>query len=265
MPTTSLAPSSPNFTASIGNVGLDPFRATTYDLSFEWYFAKDSLLSAAFFYKDIDTYIQIIRQDLPYSDLTALNPTAFAPGFCQIANGCSPSTVFQLTSAVNTTGGPLSGFELSYQQPFTFLPAPFNGLGVLLNYTKVTSEIDYCNNALCTLTVTDDLINLSPTAYNATLYYEDEKLSARVSAAWRDEYLQNVPGRNGNLVEGKTETFNVDASLSYKLTDSVQVTFEGLNLTDEFNRQWVGDDTRSSTSVYHHTGRQVYFGVRYTF
>ena len=263
VPTTSLAASGPNFTASIGNVKLDPFRATTYDLSFEWYFAKDSLLSAAFFYKDIDTYIQIIRQDLPYSDLTALNPSAFAPGFC--TGTCSASTTFALTSAVNTKGGPLSGFELSYQQPFTFLPAPFDKFGVLLNFTKVKSEIDYCNNSTCTLTVTDDLVNLSPTAYNATLYYEDDKLSARVSAAWRDDYLQNVPGRNGNSLEGKTETFNVDASASYKLTKSLTLTFEGLNLTDEFNRQWVGDDTRSSTSVYHHTGRQLYFGARYTF
>ncbi|MCR5880917.1 TonB-dependent receptor [Phenylobacterium sp. J367] len=38
VPTTSLNATGPNFTASIGNVELEPFRADTYDLSIEWYF-----------------------------------------------------------------------------------------------------------------------------------------------------------------------------------------------------------------------------------
>lgn len=264
VPTTSLAATGPNFTASIGNVKLEPFRATTYDLSVEWYFAPESLLSFAYFYKDIDTYIQILRQDLPYATLTGLNPSAFAPGFC--SGACSPSTVFQLTAAVNTEGGPLQGFEISYQQPFRFLPGPLSNLGVQLNYTHVESEIDYCGNALCTVFQTEDLINLSPQSWNATLYYEDDAFSARVSAASRDGYIQNVPGRNGNSIEGKTETLNIDASASYKISDQVELTFEALNLTDEENHQFVGDGLdRESTSVYHHTGRQYFFGARYRF
>ena len=264
VPTTSLAATGPNFTATIGNVKLEPFRATTYDLSVEWYFAEESLLSFAYFYKDIDTYIQILRQDLAYSALTALNPSAFAPGFC--TGACSPSTVFQLTAAVNTEGGPLSGFEVSYQQPFRFLPGLLSNTGVQLNYTHVESEIDYCANALCTAFQTADLINLSPASWNATLYYEDDAFSARVSAASRDGYIQNVPGRNGNQIEGKMETLNIDASASYQLTEQIQLTFEALNLTDEENHQFVGDGLdRQSTSVYHHTGRQYFVGARYRF
>ena len=263
VPTTSLSTTGPNFTASIGNVNLEPFRATTYDLGVEWYFGDGALLSFAYFYKDIDTYIQIIRQDLEYQQLTALNPSAFAPGFC--SGVCSSTTIFQLTSAVNTEGGPLKGFEISYQQPFTFLPGPLSNLGVQLNYTNVESEIDYCNDATCATFVTNDLINLSPTSYNGTLYYEDDRFSARVSAAFREEYLQNVPGRNNNLTEGKMNTMNIDASATFKLTDEVTLTFEGLNLTDEENHQWVGGGDRQSTSVYHHTGRQFYFGARYKF
>ncbi len=264
VPTTSLNASGPNFTATIGNVNLDPFRATTYDLSFEWYFAPESLLSVAFFYKDIDTFIQVLRQDLQYQQLTLLNPEAFAPGFC--TGVCSPTTVFALTSAVNTEGGPLSGFEISYQQPFSFLPAPFDNFGVQLNYTRVTSEIDYCNDALCSTFTTAELANLSPESYNATLYYEDDRLRARVSAAYRDDYLQNVPGRNANPFEGKFSTLNIDMSASYRLNDNVTLTFEGLNLTDQFNHQWVGgENDRYSTSVYHHTGRQYFVGVRYRF
>lgn len=264
VPTTSLAATGPNFTATIGNVKLEPFRANTYDLSVEWYFAEESLLSFAYFYKDIDTYIQILRQDLPYTALTALNPSAFAPSFC--TGACSPSQIFQLTAAVNTEGGPLKGFEVSFQQPFRFLPGALGNTGVQLNYTHVESEIDYCANALCTTFQTADLINLSPASWNATLYYEDDRLSARISAAARDGYTQNVPGRNGNQIEGKMETFNLDASASYQITDDVEVTFEALNLTDEANHQFVGDGLeRQSTSVYHHTGRQYFVGARYRF
>lgn len=263
VPTTSLAATGPNYTASIGNVKLNPFEADTYDLAFEWYFAPESLLSFTYFYKDINTYIQIIRQDLEYQQLTALNPSAFAPSFC--TGTCSSTTIFQLTSAVNTEGGPLQGFEVSYQQPFRFLPGPLSNLGVQLNYTQVESEIDYCSNTTCSTFVTADLINLSPTSYNGTLYYEDDRFSARISAAFREEYLQNVPGRNNNALEGKMETFSLDTSATFNVTDSLVLTFEGLNLTDEENHQWVGNDTRQSTSVYHHTGRQFFIGARYKY
>lgn len=263
VPTTSLNATGPNFTATIGNVNLEPFRATTYDFGVEWYFGEESLLSFAYFYKDIDTYIQVVRQDLEYQQLTALNPSAFAPGFC--TGACSPTTIFQLTAAQNTDGGPLKGFEVSFQQPFRFLPGFLGNTGIQLNYTKVESEIDYCNDATCSTFVTNDLINLSPTAYNGTLYYEDDRFSARVSAAFREEYLTNVPGRNNNFTEGKMETMSIDAAATFNLTDEVTLTFEGINLTDEPNHQWVGDDTRQSTSVYHHTGRQFYFGARYRF
>lgn len=265
VPTTSLS-TGPNYTATIGNVKLEPFRADTYDFSIEWYFGRESLLSFAYFYKDIDTYIQIIRQDLPYTALTALNPSAFAPQYC--TGTCTPGQIFQLTAAVNTDGGPLKGFEISYQQPFTFLPGPLENLGVQLNYTHVESTINYCDttvSALCTAFIPAELVNLSPESWNATVYYEDDKLSARVSAAFRDGYLQNVPGRNGNSQEGKMDTFNLDASASYQLTEQVELTLEALNLTDEANHQWVGDDSRTSTSVYHHTGRQYYVGARYRF
>ena len=97
------------------------------------------------------------------------------------------------------------------------------------------------------------------------------RFDARVSAAYRDAYYQSVPGSNGGSAgipyQGKTETTTIDASASYNLTDNLSLSIEGLNLTDEFNRQNHGDlgGARDSTYVYHHTGRQVYLGARYRF
>ena len=254
-----------NPSATRGNIDLKPYRADTYDLSVEWYFAPEALLSFAYFYKDIDTFVQTTNQNVTYADLTALDPVAYPAG------GRLPTDPFVFSAPRNTPGGPLTGFEISYQQAFTFLPGPFANFGTQLNYTHVESEIDYCTTAACTVFATADLVNLSPEAWNATLYYDDGKLNARVSAAYRDGYYQQIPAANGGsrgiVANGKTETTTIDASASYALTDHVTVTLEGLNLTDEANRQYHGelDGIRNSTAVYHHTGRQFYVGARYRF
>ncbi len=259
------AADSPNPSASLGNVALEPYRAKTYDLSLEYYFAPEALLSFAYFYKDISTYVQTTQEELLYSELTALNPIAFPAG----ARPADRPHMFSTPS--NTPGGPLKGFEISYQQTFSFLPGLFQNIGTQLNYTHVESEIDYCTTSACDVYVTEDLVNLSPNAWNATLYYDDGKFNARVSAAYRDGYYQSVPGSNGGSrgipFQGKTETTTIDASASYNLTDHLSLTVEGLNLTDEPNRQNHGDlgGSRDSTYVYHHTGRQVYVGARYRF
>ncbi|NAW11151.1 TonB-dependent receptor, partial [Salmonella sp. gx-h1] len=87
--------------ASLGNVDLAPYRATTYDLSVEYYFAPEALLSFAYFYKDISTYVQTTTEPLSYSQLTALNPVAFPAG------GRPAGDVYLFSTPTNTPGGPL--------------------------------------------------------------------------------------------------------------------------------------------------------------
>jgi TonB-dependent receptor len=239
-----------------GDPFLDPFRAKTADLSFEWYFAEESLLALALFYKDIDTFVQTSRETRPYNT-SGLPPELLA------GTGASPTDDFQFNIPVNTPGGDLSGVEFTWQQPFYFLPEGWNNLGALFNYTYVDSEIQYVTSTGAPSLMTD-LTGLSKHAYNATLYYEDERFGARVSAAYRDGFLTTVPGRNNNDVEGTKETTTIDASLSYRWNENLEFTLEGLNLTDEFIDQWVSS-VGDRASVYHHTGRQYFIGVRYRF
>src|SRR6185436_16717251 len=42
-----------NFNVTENNPNLNPFRAKTADLSFEWYYHKGALFSVAFFYKHL--------------------------------------------------------------------------------------------------------------------------------------------------------------------------------------------------------------------
>ncbi len=239
-----------------GNPLLKPFRATTLDTSFEWYHSRGAFLGLGLFQKNIDTYIQSLRQNVPFKD-TGLPLSLLPPNF-------TGDEVFQTTLPVNTDGGKLQGFEINVQQPFSFLPGALKNTGVLLNYTQVKSKIQYLVSPTGGATITDDLINLSPRSWNATLYYDDGRFSARVSGSQRSGFVTRVPGQNNNDVEGKNASLNVDLSVSYKINDRLEVTFEGLNLTNEANDQFIGR-ARNSSVVYHVTGREYLVGMRYKF
>jgi TonB-dependent receptor len=245
---------------------LDPYRAKAYDLSFEWYFAEDALVSLALFQKDIDSFVQIVRSTDNFSNNGLGLPDSVAIAACGtiIPDPTACLADWQFSVPTNTDGGDLKGFEISYQQPFSFLPGFFSHFGMILNYTGVESEIEYLLPTGA-VAAKEDLTGLSKSAYNATLYWENERFSARVSAAYRDEFLTTVPGRNGNDLEGTAETLTIDASSSFTVNDNLTLTLEALNLTDQFQDQYVGDSDSDRMSYYHHQGRQFLLGARYKF
>lgn len=245
-------------TVTMGNPYLKPYRAKTFDTSAEWYFQRSGFIGLGLFYKDIDTYIQRAVTTMPYSQ-TGL-PTALLNGTSYTADSS-----FTVTQPINTEGGKLTGIELNWQQPFTFLPGPLRNLGMLVNYTQVNSKIAYRASAAANATtIRDDLLNMSPRTYNATLYYEDDKFSARVSGSYRSGFLTLVPGQNNNDVEGTNSVLSVDMSMSYKWNNQLTLTFEGTNLTNAKKDQFVGRD-RNSPVVYNVTGREFMAGLRYKF
>ncbi len=261
-------------TVNAGNPFLDPIEADTYDLSFEYYFANESLVSLAFFYKDIGSFVQTIRATGHFSENPFGLPDSAAVAECARVGGAgfNPNDATQVANCLvdwgfnlptNTPGGELKGLEVSYQQPFTFLPGAFSNFGVQLNYTYVDSEVAYLDTT-GNVVAKKTLAGLSKSSANATLYFDNGTFMARVSAAYRDEYLTTVPGRDANDVEGTAETLNVDFSTRWSITDNFDVSLEALNLTDEFEDQWV-DSVGNRLSYYHHTGRQYFLGGRYKF
>ncbi|HEY0114157.1 MAG TPA: TonB-dependent receptor [Allosphingosinicella sp.] len=264
-----------NRTFNRGNPFLSPTEATTLDLSFEYYFTRESALIVGLFHKDISTFVANTTDQIPFNQL------GLPESLIRDQNGnliIQPTDLITVNQPVNSQGGELKGIEVGLQTTFTFLPAPFDRLGIQANYTYVQSDIEYpLSPAAGSRTVTAPLVNLSSDAANLTLYYEDEVLSARVSAAYRSGYLQQVPGRNGpaatdptagtptyNDVEGVNSSLNIDASVSLAITPQFSLTFEGVNLTDEYNDQYI-DSAADRLSVYHHTGRQFYLGARFRF
>lgn len=250
-----------------GNPYLEPTRAKTFDLGFEFYFSDESMLGIALFQKDIDSHVQTLRETKAFTETglpvsAAISACNAGPGYGE-ASGCTENVDWSVTTPLNGPGGDLKGYELSYQLPFTFLPDFWNRFGFIGNYTHVSAQMDYINTA-GVVQATRDLTGLSRNTIAATLYYEHEKLNARVSMAKRERYLTNAIGRDNNDMEGTNATTNIDASVSYAFTEQWKLTFEALNLTNEVDDQWV-DSAGNRLTYYHETGRQYYLGVQYKY
>ena len=264
-----------NFTITNGNPFLDPFRATAYDAAIEWYFAPQSIASVAVFKKTIDSFPvgQTITGTLASAGLTQANLPPASPAFINF----DPNQLYSIRTTVNGTGASLKGIELSLQAPFKFLPGFLSNFGVLANATFVDSDATYgvvgpsslvcATPTTCRLVApaavprTSTLFGLSKAAYNGTLYYEDSKFSARASASYRDPYVDANSG-TGNIFEGYDSTFNLDASIRYRFTDFLELSVEGVNLTDDYRYRYTDVDAQRNYEN-NHFGRTFLFGARF--
>lgn len=79
-----------------GNPYLKPFRAKTFDGSLEWYHGRNAFVGVGVFQKNIDTYIQSLRTNIPFS----------ATGFplSLLPSNFTGEEVFQVTTPINTPG-----------------------------------------------------------------------------------------------------------------------------------------------------------------
>ncbi|PTT80628.1 TonB-dependent receptor, partial [Pseudomonas sp. HMWF010] len=252
-----------------GNPGLNPFRATAYDASVEWYFARESIFSVALFRKDIESFPitasttgSYASTGLPLSLILASSPAAANP----------EGQPWTINTTVNGEGGKLQGVEFAVQGPFSFLPGLWSNFGGIANVTLVDSDVDYTVSGAATNPIgtfptlvsrkeTERLFNLSRRAYNATLYYEADKFSARASVAYRSGFIDATSG-TGNVFEGYNSSMNVDASMRYRLNDNLEFSLEGVNLTDEYRDRFT-DLAADRNYEYNHFGRTIMVGARF--
>lgn len=213
--------SSGEITASRGNPNLKPYKDTTLDLSVEYYFGKVGLLSASVFHKSITNFIgSQTLENIPFSQTGV--PFSTIPG------ATASTIVKEFDMPVNVAGTKkLTGLELAAQSQFTFLPAPFDNLGALANYTYVDAD--------------KALTGISNTSYNLTLYYETPRWGVRGSLSHRNVWFT---GRSDSVMSASTRGFEgstyVDAAAFFNVTDKLQVTLDGVNLTNETDTQFWG-------------------------
>ena len=233
-----------NLTVSYGNPFIDPFRATNYDLSAEYYFDEGALLSLAYFIKDIESF--------PTSETVTLNwqevglPDSVLGGQANIVNNSD----FEVRRSINGGGGKLDGYEVQYQQKLDFLPGPqwVQNFGVLANMTFVDADVN--------------LTGQSDRSSNFTVYWEDEVFSARISMANRSEFTTSF-NSNPNKQRYVDGTTHIDFSASYNVSENLKISIEGINLTDEPIVEMVSPNIGGRVWNVTQTGRQFFIGASY--
>jgi iron complex outermembrane receptor protein len=256
-----------NYRITRGNPDLLPFRSTNFDVAVEWYFAPQSIFSLALFKKNVESFPVAASVGGSFTE-TGLSPSLLNP----TSPGASPAQqalpIWTISTTGNGSGASLKGAEIALQAPFKFLPGFLSNFGGIVNATFVDSTAVYTQQgpattpggSLPSVTVENTLYGLSKKQFNGTLYYEDSKFSARASVSYRDGFT-DAGSATGNIFEGYDAITNVDASVRYKLTEFLEVSVEGTNLTDAYRGRWVDIGARRNYES-NHFGRTILVGAR---
>jgi len=279
------------FNGNVGNADLKPEKAEQFDASVEYYFKDGGQVHISPFYKQIHNYIATAP------DIISITiPTVVAGGTAiPVADGgygnqgcAAPVTVGE--SCPQTFDGvvmikpfnekataKIEGFEVGLQKYASFLPDPFDGFGIDINYTYIDSSqpgalaYDMKGNPINNL----PLIGLSKNTINAALMYDKQPISIRLAYNWRDDflvstaayqttgnysYINNLPSAGG-LPQGAIVRYSLpvfqypmgtlDANMTLTLTDNITWSIEASNLTKEIARLYMGvGDRRENRSWY---------------
>ena len=212
--------------------------------------------------------------------VTALNPSSPAAQSIGTVNDQLIQPIWTLQTTINGSGATLKGVELAVQLPFNvFTENSFlRNFGIIANATFIDSSATFnlqgpitsafvpatgALGPLSNVTVVNTLSNVSKTAWNGTIYYDDGKFSARAMVSYRGRFHEGASG-TGNLLEGYGATTNLDASIRYKLTDNVEISLEGNNLLDTYRYRftdWDADRNYENTPF----GRIIMAGARFRY
>lgn len=275
-----------------GNPALKPLESENIDVSAEWYFDDASYVSLGYFKKDVTNFIEYTNTEVNLWGI--LNPAdANSPKVAQaiaatgsadaatIRNwirdnlGDEPGVVVTGTGQLRISGvtgdapmifdittlqngdfeRTIDGWELAVQHMFGE-----SGFGVMANYTKAESDDLEFDNFVLTNQVA--MTGLSDT-YNIVGIYENYGVSTRLAYNYRDEFLSQAgtaTGPNPVYVEGYGQ---FDLTVSYDLTEDLQLMFQGINITDEAVRT----HGRSESEVinYQEFGSRWMIGASYSF
>ncbi|MBQ5946901.1 TonB-dependent receptor [Massilia sp. ST3] len=231
------------------NPDLEPLTSDNVDLSWGWYFAPRSALSVSVFHSKINGY--------PKTGATGTSTVELT----------DPRDNTVKTFAINTSsqqGAKINGIEISYEQPFGK-----TNFGFTSNVSRAKTKVDDGR----------PMVGASEWAGNLGLYYEDDKLSTRLVANYRGEYVnsstapsptansQGLSTINGILMptaptyaDGVTTlAFNAN----YYITPNLELAFSATNLTNAKRAQYrYSEEEQQKLDV---SGRQYFLNLRYKF
>ena len=227
-----------------GNPNLKATYSYNFDLLGEYYSKSVGIVSGGFFYKRLDNFI-FNYLDIDY---TAEKFAADFPGF---TNPIGAGEVWEYLRPMNGRSVDMFGFEVALQRKLDFLPGRFlRNFGVMLNYTFTHSVTRGIYNEDGEERTNVSLPGTAPHMVNASLSWENSRLSVRVSLNYTAGYLDEVASEafGDRYYDGQ---LFLDANASYRFGKYVRVFFEANNLTNQPLRYYQGIRSRMAQLEYY--------------
>ncbi|KHL26710.1 TonB-dependent receptor [Croceibacterium mercuriale] len=232
--------------AAGGNPNLRPYLADNFDIAAEWYYQRNSYLSVGLFLKNVSNFIVggVTRQAVN----GVIDPTTGQPAS------------FAVSQQINGPDATVRGVEFAWQQVFGD-----SGFGFQANATLVDTNRPY------------DDTNISQTGFavtglansaNFVGFYDKDGFQLRAALNWRDKYLLQF-GQNQNTGAFGAEptfvnqSFQIDLTTSYDLSDNFSVFAEALNVNN--NQQSTHGRYGNQLLDVFDYGRRYTLGVRYRY
>jgi TonB-dependent receptor len=236
-----------SFRFTDGNPNLKPTFAEQWEVGLEKYLPEGGLLAVSYFDKKIEG---VVRQALTG---TVKNVTKYN------ANGTVDGVYdFDVYQPVNQEGSyKVNGVEMVAIVPFGLFFEPLKGFGINANYTILDSSL----TGQSIIKVPTPPVGLADKAYNVTLFYENERFQARVSYNYKDKYVEGIGYEMYPI--WRSGYGQTDMSVSYNLNDHVQLSLEGINITDETTKGYTMDP--SFPTMDEKSGRRFSLGLRVNF
>ena len=227
--------------AEFGNPDLDPYRALNFDVSAEYYFENGGVIQVGGFFKTIEDFLV---------DVTVDGPQTFAGYTFTGADD-------EVSYSINGGDATVRGIEFNYQQPLEFLPGLLDGTLVGFNYTFTDAEGNVNGRTI-------PLPAAAESTWNAMLGYDKDGLELRLTATYRDEYLDELGGSPGEDRYVR-DHLQIDASAKYRINDNFQVFADFVNINDEDYVAFQKGPDRDRLLQYETYSWTSKLGVRYTY
>jgi TonB-dependent receptor len=253
--------------ASGGNSKLNPWRANAFDLSYEKYFGNRAYFAAAYFFKDLRSYIY--TQKISNYDFSAFIGDA-RPILDADGNPVPVQARGTYTAPYNGKGGRLQGLELSASLPLELVSPGLKGFGIVASASFNDSNIAIQDPESASSVGAGNIAlpGLSKRTTNFTAYYERGGFEVRISQRKRSDFIGEIGNFNGNrtlrYVVGESI---IDAQVGYSFNEG---SLKGLglllqvnNLTNEAYQTYA--QTKDRPLEYMKWGRSILAGVNYKF
>jgi TonB-dependent receptor len=217
-----------------GNPSLRPTESNNVDVLLEHYLPSVGVVSGGVFYKRLTDYIYPFR----------FGENAFGEPY-------------RITQPRNGDSASLAGAEVAFQNQFRRLPSPFDGLGVMANYTWTDSTARFPDRQ-----ESATLPGQSTHVGNLSVWFEKWGFSSRVSWNFHGKYVDAVgAGPEGDVYYDNHR--QIDLNLGQRLTKNIRVFADVLNLTNAPLRYYEGSWDRPIQEEYYRWW--MLFGVRLNF